>query len=163
MMWEIDTATTFAVFCLAYLGEMAELARRVPASLREASERGDLYLATNLRPHFPEIATRNVTRFEGELVLRDLRERRGQLVDCVLLHGACGMAAWIRHFNCVVLRKLFGRLHHHQQRLSILIIAPAATLIEGEFRVDQVPRASGQPLGTVECCAGFLTTSQGHL
>src|SRR6184192_433307 len=44
LVWELDTATTFLVFCLAYLGEMAELCRRVPAALHEALERGDLYL-----------------------------------------------------------------------------------------------------------------------
>ena len=55
MMWEFDTSSTFVMFCLAYLGEMAELSRRVPAALREATERGDLYLATNLRLGYPNL------------------------------------------------------------------------------------------------------------
>src|SRR5439155_7871087 len=55
MTWEVDTSTTFIVFCLAYLGEIAQLVRRVPAAMREAQERGDLYLATNLRLGYPNL------------------------------------------------------------------------------------------------------------
>jgi serine/threonine protein kinase len=47
--WEADSAQSFALWSLFYLGEMAELQRRVPTAIREAEERGDLYAATNLR------------------------------------------------------------------------------------------------------------------
>jgi hypothetical protein len=45
--WEIDTAHDLAVTSLVYLGDMAELRRRVPRYLRDAEEHGDLYAATN--------------------------------------------------------------------------------------------------------------------
>ncbi len=41
--WEIITAESFACQALLYLGELAELANRVPMRLREAREHGDLY------------------------------------------------------------------------------------------------------------------------
>jgi hypothetical protein len=44
--WELATIQLFTISCLYYLGRVDELARRTPASLREAEERGDRYLAT---------------------------------------------------------------------------------------------------------------------
>jgi serine/threonine protein kinase len=41
--WETETLRWFSLWSLAYLGDVAELGRRVPARLREAEERGDLY------------------------------------------------------------------------------------------------------------------------
>jgi len=41
--WEIATTTNYTLCSLMYLGEMAELAQRVPQRLREAEEHGDLY------------------------------------------------------------------------------------------------------------------------
>ena len=41
--WEINTSVNYALCSLAYLGELAQLSPRVPARLREAEERGDLY------------------------------------------------------------------------------------------------------------------------
>jgi serine/threonine protein kinase len=55
MVWERDTAQLFGLFCLTFLGEIGELSRRVPLGLREATERGDLYLATNLRIGYPNL------------------------------------------------------------------------------------------------------------
>jgi len=46
--WEIDTAQNIAISALKYLGELKELARRIPPLLREAEERGDHYAATEL-------------------------------------------------------------------------------------------------------------------
>ncbi len=47
--WEIDTAQLYACFDRLYLGQLGELARLVPAYLREAERRGDRYMSTNLR------------------------------------------------------------------------------------------------------------------
>jgi serine/threonine protein kinase len=46
--WELDTAHSFSLWSLFFMGEVAEIARRLPALLKEARERGDLYAATNL-------------------------------------------------------------------------------------------------------------------
>lgn len=47
--WELAAATLFGIQCLYSLGEIAELVRNVPARIREAEERGDVYLAGSLR------------------------------------------------------------------------------------------------------------------
>jgi hypothetical protein len=47
--WEVGSGRLFSLWSLFYLGEMAELARRLPPLLEEAAARGDNYSATNLR------------------------------------------------------------------------------------------------------------------
>ena len=47
--WERGSAQSFAVWSLWYLGDLRELARRIPLYLRGAEARGDRYLVTNLR------------------------------------------------------------------------------------------------------------------
>ena len=46
---EINIARLFGLFAMFYLGDFAELSRRVPRLLKEAEDNGDLYLATSLR------------------------------------------------------------------------------------------------------------------
>ncbi|MEA2165578.1 MAG: eukaryotic-like serine/threonine-protein kinase [Thermoanaerobaculia bacterium] len=41
--WEIDTSQIYSVFSLEYLGNLRELATRIPLLQRQAEERGDLY------------------------------------------------------------------------------------------------------------------------
>jgi hypothetical protein len=50
--WERSSLVTFAVWNLWLLGDLPEFTRRVPLHLHEAEERGDRYLATNLRTCF---------------------------------------------------------------------------------------------------------------
>ncbi len=47
--WEAASARLFSVWSLFYLGEMAELSKRIPALVREAESRGDLYALTSLK------------------------------------------------------------------------------------------------------------------
>lgn len=47
--WEVDSAQTWGCFNRLYLGELHELAHLVPAYVREAERRGDLYQEVNLR------------------------------------------------------------------------------------------------------------------
>ena len=49
VQWERGSVATFATWNLWLLGDLRELARRVPLYLREADSHGDRYLATNLR------------------------------------------------------------------------------------------------------------------
>jgi hypothetical protein len=48
VVWERETAQRFALWPLLFMGEVNEMARRVPVLLQEAQERDDLYAATNL-------------------------------------------------------------------------------------------------------------------
>ena len=41
--WEIDTSQIYAMYSLEYLGNLRELAQRIPLLQRQAEERGDLY------------------------------------------------------------------------------------------------------------------------
>jgi hypothetical protein len=52
VQWERGSLATFAAWDLWLLGDLREFARRVPLYLREAEDRGDRYLATNLRTCF---------------------------------------------------------------------------------------------------------------
>jgi len=46
--WELDTAHTFSLWALVYQGKFAEMGGLADQLLREAEERGDLYVQTNL-------------------------------------------------------------------------------------------------------------------
>lgn len=50
--WEIDAAEMFALFGLVWLGEWNRVILRVPVILKEAQERGDLFLVTSIRTRF---------------------------------------------------------------------------------------------------------------
>ncbi|MBI5532944.1 MAG: protein kinase [Deltaproteobacteria bacterium] len=54
--WERTTARHYGVWALGYLGQVAEMARRVRALLKEAIDRGDLYSATDLRTFMSNVA-----------------------------------------------------------------------------------------------------------
>ncbi|HEY0990748.1 MAG TPA: hypothetical protein VGD80_27030 [Kofleriaceae bacterium] len=47
--WEIDVMENFELEVVAWMGRLDELSRRVPAAVREAETRGDLYFSTALR------------------------------------------------------------------------------------------------------------------
>ncbi len=46
--WELDTARLYGLHCLYYLGELDQLATRLPELLTDAEDRGDLYALTHL-------------------------------------------------------------------------------------------------------------------
>ncbi|RMH43950.1 MAG: serine/threonine-protein kinase PknK [Deltaproteobacteria bacterium] len=48
-LWELMSTQVFTMWALFFLGELRELARRVPAILAEALDRGDLYASADLR------------------------------------------------------------------------------------------------------------------
>jgi hypothetical protein len=51
--WELDTAELVRLWCLNYLGELRELSVRVPALIRVARERGDLFAETSMSTGLP--------------------------------------------------------------------------------------------------------------
>jgi hypothetical protein len=54
--WELDTAHTFALWSMTYMGWFRELAHRWPALLSEARDRGDGYAITNLSTYIMAVA-----------------------------------------------------------------------------------------------------------
>lgn len=48
VVWELDTARSFSLWSRFYMGELKELARRVRAFGKEARDRGDRYLESNV-------------------------------------------------------------------------------------------------------------------
>jgi hypothetical protein len=48
-VWEANMMSIYSMFSLAYLGEAAELGRRVPVAVRDAESRGDIAQAWHLR------------------------------------------------------------------------------------------------------------------
>jgi eukaryotic-like serine/threonine-protein kinase len=54
--WERTTARHYGVWALAYMGDVAEMARRVRSMLKEAIDRGDVYSATDLRIFMSNLA-----------------------------------------------------------------------------------------------------------
>jgi hypothetical protein len=48
VLWELGTAHRFALWPLMFMGEVREIERRLPALLKEAEDRDDLYEVTNL-------------------------------------------------------------------------------------------------------------------
>ena len=52
MGWELSSARLMHLWSLWYQGKLREIDARVPAILREARERGDLYAATSCRTYF---------------------------------------------------------------------------------------------------------------
>jgi serine/threonine protein kinase len=83
--WELDTAHTFALWSLTYMGEVAELSRRRPKLLKEARERGDLYALTNFSTYimsFDRLAADQVDEGREELAeAMQLWTQRGFLVQ----------------------------------------------------------------------------------
>jgi hypothetical protein len=51
--WEIVTGDSFALTALAHMGQLGELARRLPSSIADGDQRGDIYASTSLRMGMP--------------------------------------------------------------------------------------------------------------
>jgi hypothetical protein len=75
VMWELSTAQRFALWPLMFLGEAAEIGRRLPALIQEARERNDLYAVTNL-----SLVIRTFVRLADDEPGRARRELR-QVID----------------------------------------------------------------------------------
>ncbi|MEO8840761.1 MAG: AAA family ATPase [Kofleriaceae bacterium] len=69
LTWEVTNAQRFALGSLMYKGDMLEVLRRLPGLLRHANERGNLYVATDLRTRIalPWLAIDDPDRVEHEV------------------------------------------------------------------------------------------------
>jgi hypothetical protein len=63
--WELDTCQTFDLPSLYYLGEIAELKRRTSLVMKEAQDRGDLYLLVMTGAYFRPILRLAADEVEG--------------------------------------------------------------------------------------------------
>ncbi len=76
VMWDLGTAQRFALWPLMFMGEVAEIRRRLPGLIKEAQERDDLYGETNLC-----LVVRTFARLatdEPHLAREELREVMGR-------------------------------------------------------------------------------------
>lgn len=74
--WELDTARTFSLWSLTYMGEVAELTRRRQVLLKDAQERGDLYAVTYLSTYIMAIVQLGAD--DPEEARRELRQAMGR-------------------------------------------------------------------------------------
>jgi hypothetical protein len=63
--WELAFCQSFLHWSLYFVGELAELNRRVPLLVQAAEERGDLYALTNLRTEFVSLVAMMADDIEG--------------------------------------------------------------------------------------------------
>jgi hypothetical protein len=79
--WELGTAYRFTLWPLMFMGEVHEIARRLPVLLKEAQARDDLYTVTNL-----SLVVRTFVRLAADEPGRALVELR-QVMDQWSRHG----------------------------------------------------------------------------
>jgi hypothetical protein len=86
--WELNTAQQFPLAALYWMGEFAEMARRVPRFVSEAQQRGNRYALTNSAVFvYPSLAA------------DDPRDAEGQLRECAIQWSHAGVH--VQHFYLV--------------------------------------------------------------
>jgi hypothetical protein len=70
--WELNTAQSFALWALFYMGQISEIKRRLPLLLTEARERGNLYALSNFGTFARPLAT--LADDDPDRADRELRE-----------------------------------------------------------------------------------------
>jgi hypothetical protein len=152
VMWELSTAHRFALWPLMFLGEVAELRRRLPPLIKEARERNDLYAVTNLSlvvgtfvrlaDDEPERARREVRQVMGEWSQQGFHvQHMNRLCDEVqiALYQGEGIAAWERltgHWPTLARSHL---LRVQQVRVFLLHLRARAALAAAADAVDPAP------------------------
>jgi hypothetical protein len=107
--WEIDTAQSFICWSLTITGDVSELARRLPVLVKEARERGDLYVESNVSTYCaplvwmaaddPEGGRRTVHDVMGRWSQRGFHSQHYMATDGLTrldLYGGAWAAAWER-------------------------------------------------------------------
>jgi serine/threonine protein kinase/tetratricopeptide (TPR) repeat protein len=145
--WELDAAQLYGLRSLYFLGQIAEIRRRLPGALTEARDRGDLYLSTFLRTGLP-IAMAHLAADDAATARRHARQAMEewsyqevglthvhQLWGEVLLDLHAGATAdaerrmaetWPRLERAMYLRIQLTRLVTLQLRATIAVASAAA-------------------------------------
>jgi serine/threonine protein kinase len=161
MTWELDSAQSFIGWSLALMGNLAALRLRLPIMIKEARERGDLFLETNLATYaapFVRLANDDPESSRSEIneVMRRW-SRRGVHsqhymaiagLTYVDLYEGKGSTAWQRlKSHWTGLRKAF-LLHIESIRIDLL-----------QMRI----RSGLAAAATAKAAAGWLQTIQADL
>ncbi|HXT49753.1 MAG TPA: protein kinase [Thermoanaerobaculia bacterium] len=150
--WELDTATTMLFRALLFLGDWAEIRRRLPAALEGFAARGDLYAETNVRSRMGWVA--RLMLDQPDEARREAREAIARwshksfhlqhywqltgLAEIALYEGR-GEAAWEeieaswpKLAATHLLRVQFTRIEAKHLRLRAAVAAMAASGLDGE-------------------------------
>jgi eukaryotic-like serine/threonine-protein kinase len=150
--WELDTATTMLFRALLFLGDWAEIRRRLPAALEGFAARGDLYAETNVRSRMGWVA--RLMQDQPEEARREARDAIARwshksfhlqhywqltgLAEIALYEGR-GEAAWEviesswpKLADTHLLRVQFTRIEANHLRLRAAVAAMAASGLDGE-------------------------------
>ncbi len=158
--WEIDNSNYYSLLALAYLGEFRELQEALPALLKEAEDRGDLFAATNMRTRLSYLARlaqdeprqareelrRAIEAFSPRgYVLQHWYELSGQ-VETLLYEGAAGgarehlLARWPALEESLFLRFQSVRINSLHLRARTAIAAAAAESAGNERLLSDAAR-----------------------
>jgi hypothetical protein len=162
--WELNTLRTVELASLYYLGALGKLARRVPAHLREALDRGDLYAATDLSVGRANVAwlVRDDVDGAREAVATVMRQwsSRGfhaQHFFALLAEGQIALYTgdvlaylrvlelrWSDVAHSLILRVRFNRAEVYHLRARALLAAAALAGGDNDDRLAHVTRLAGR-------------------
>jgi hypothetical protein len=167
--WELDTATTMLFRVLLFLGDWAEIRRRLPAALEGFAARGDLYAETNVRSRMSWVA--RLMQDQPEEARREAREAIARwshksfhlqhywqltgLTEIALYEGRGAAAweeveaSWPKLAATHLLRVQFTRVEASHLRLRAAVAAMAAAGLDGD-RYRQLQPLVQRELGKLE-------------
>lgn len=118
--WELATARHFSLYSLTALGEWRECARRLPALLKEAQERGDHYALTSLLVHQAFVCL-------GE----DRPENAAEVVNQA--SGLCEQHGYRLQQYHAALGEVITALYRGERRLALQIVHERWRAIKGSL------------------------------
>ena len=112
--------------------------------------------------HAGEVGATAVGELGRKLESSDSGERRGEVVNRVVLHRPRAVSAGIRHFEPVVLRKFLTRLDVQRDPVPVVVEFPGSAFVERECGIDELAAVLGEPFGPVERSRRLLAAGQRH-
>jgi hypothetical protein len=113
--------------------------------------------------HAGEVRPVAVAELRREFIGRNTGQRGRQAIDRVVLDRPGTVAARIRHFEPVILRRLLARLHLQQDTMPLRVQFTRGALVEGKTGIDQFALVLDQPLRAVQGAARLLAAGERHL